>query len=402
LTNLHNEYYEPSNCNFSVTLVASTSRISKITKMARSTSLLRSLLLLIYLVKCSLAGCPFQNPFWFYDKPVVVNKFDENGEIVANTIRLMWGRMENFKCVDYFQVEYFQRLNPEETVAMTQRVNRHRRSVEIEVVPCTIYFFKVIASEDWKGMREDFKVFSEVVRFRVDYTPKFVTQPMVKERGRTRPPPQALPTPDSTGTPVVVPQEPEEFTIKVGWRLRDIDYPICLDYFELDYYDTAFNSSKFLKPFARPFKKQKFEFEIKSTLVPCEPDMEYMLRVFGLNKKYSEASWTPPSCVVTTVPPTTTEAASVTQEAGEEVVTVVSTTESLAEAMELIQAENDRLQSKIDGLKQEYEKIGLQVFAAFKDSFFTNVEDFLLRRKMGGVEGGGMALEGNQTDPLFS
>ena len=51
---------------------------------------------------------------------------------LPNKIRLMWGRMENFKCVDYFQVEYFQRKNPAGTVQMTQRINRHRRSVEIE------------------------------------------------------------------------------------------------------------------------------------------------------------------------------------------------------------------------------------------------------------------------------
>ena len=51
---------------------------------------------------------------------------------LPNKIRLMWGRMENFKCVDYFQVEYFQRKNPAGTVQMTPRINRHRRSVEIE------------------------------------------------------------------------------------------------------------------------------------------------------------------------------------------------------------------------------------------------------------------------------
>ena len=370
--------------------------------MALKRSLLSCLLLLLCLVRYCYTGCPFQNPFWFTEKPVVVNTFDESGEIVANKIRVMWGRMENFKCVDYFQVEYFQRLNPEQTVAMTERINRHRRSVEIEVVPCTIYFFKVIASEDWNGMREDFKVFSEVVRFRVDYTPKFVTPPMVKERGRSRPPTQLqIPSPDSTGAPVYEPQEPEEFTIKVGWRLRDIDYPICLDYFELDYYDASFNSSKFLKPFKRPFVRQKFEFEIKSTQVPCEPDLEYILRVFGLNKQFSVARWRPPSCIVTTVAPTTTEAPAVSEQPDEVVDTVVSTTESLSEQMEAIKAENDRLQAKIDGLKQEYEKIGLQVFAAFKSSFFTSLEDFLLRRKSG-EEGGGLSLGGNNTDPLFS
>ncbi len=57
------------------------------------------------LVKITHGGCPFQNPFWFVEKPVVVSVFDENGEMVANKIRVMWGRMENFKCVDYFQVK---------------------------------------------------------------------------------------------------------------------------------------------------------------------------------------------------------------------------------------------------------------------------------------------------------
>ena len=355
--------------------------------------------LLIYVIKYSSAGCPFQNPFWFYDKPVVVNVYDENGDMVANKIRLMWGRMENFKCVDYFQVEYFQRLNPMETVDMTQRINRHRRSVEIEVVPCTEYFFKVIASEDWNGMREDFKVFSEVVRFRVQYTPKFRTPPMIKERGRSqfrKPPPPV----DSTGPPPTTPK-PEAFTIKVGWRLKDIDYPICLDYFELDYYDTSFNSSKFLKPFKRPFVRQKFEFEIQSTEVPCEPDMEFLLRVYGLSGKFSETYWTPPSCVVTTIPPTTTEPPDASPKPGVVATVPASTAASVAEQMEALQAENDQLQAKIDGLKQEYEKIGLQVFAAFKDTFFQSLEDFLLRRKAG-AEGGVAVPNGNNTEALFS
>jgi hypothetical protein len=78
-------------------------------------------------------GCPFQNPFWFVEKPVLVPVKDAAGATLPNKIKLMWGRMENFKCVDYFQVEYFQRRNPSGTVQMTQRINRHRRSVEIEV-----------------------------------------------------------------------------------------------------------------------------------------------------------------------------------------------------------------------------------------------------------------------------
>jgi hypothetical protein len=65
---------------------------------------------------------------------------------------------KRYRAASIPQVEYFQRLNPASTVQQTGRINRHRRSVEVEVTPCTEYFYKVIASEDWKGLREDFKV----------------------------------------------------------------------------------------------------------------------------------------------------------------------------------------------------------------------------------------------------
>ena len=101
---------------------------------------------------------------------------------------------------------------------------------------------------------------------------------------------------------------------------------------------------------------------------------------------------------MTTPAPTTTLApddTTTTAEAG-----VVSTTESLAEKMDLIQAENDRLQAKIDGLKQEYEKIGLQVFVAFKENFFQSLEEFIISRK-GGDQGISLASDGNSTEPMF-
>ena len=34
---------------------------------------------------------------------------------------------------------------------------------------------QVIASEDWNGMREDFKMASDVITFRVDYAPRVNT-----------------------------------------------------------------------------------------------------------------------------------------------------------------------------------------------------------------------------------
>lgn len=289
-------------------------------------------------------------------------------------------------------------------MALTPNINRHRRSVEIEVMPCTDYYFKVIASEDWKGLREDFKVFSEVVPFINQYTPKFLNPPLVKERGRRRERPHrprggrdvidgAVGAGEEAAPPPTA--EPETFTIKVGWRLSDLDYPICLDYFVLDYYDTMYNESSFSRQFQRPFLKPRFELEVPSSQVPCEPDYQFIIYAFGFNKKSSTSVWTPPSCIVTTPAPTTTTEAAASVSAGVEV-----TTESWADKMEVVEAENERLKAKITGLKQEYEKIGLQVFLAFQDNFFSGLEDFLARRRSGGGKNG--AGKGNSTEPMFT
>ena len=78
-----------------------------------------------------------------------------------------------------------------------------------------------------------------------------------------------------------------------------------------------------------------------------------------------------------------------------------STTESIADKLAEVEAENERLQAKIDGLKQEYEKIGLQVFLAFKQHFFDGIQDFISRRNA--AEGGDAnTLSVNQTDPMFA
>ena len=51
--------------------------------------------------------------------------------------------------------------------------------------------------------------------------------------------------------------EPEHFIIRVQWRLSDIDYPNCLDYFVMDYYDTLYNETAFTRSFPRPFRSPK-------------------------------------------------------------------------------------------------------------------------------------------------
>ena len=147
------------------------------------------------------------------------------------------------------------------------------------------------------------------------------------------------------------------------------------------------------------YRKYYFDVSLLKNIW-SEPENTFSIffRAYGLNGLFSESHWTPPSCIVTTPAPTTTLApddTTTTAEAG-----VVSTTESLAEKMDLIQAENDRLQAKIDGLKQEYEKIGLQVFVAFKENFFQSLEEFIISRK-GGDQGISLASDGNSTEPMF-
>ena len=149
----------------------------------------------------------------------------------------------------------------------------------------------------------------------------------------------------------------------------------------------------------RPFRKPRFELEVLNTVVPCDPEYEFNIYAFGINKQSSKSVWTPPACIITTPAPTTTTTANTASSVSE------VTTESMADKMEEIQAENERLQAKIDGLKQEYEKIGLQVFLAFQDHFFQGLEDFVARRRAGGGAGGGGPDNGpkdNSTDPMFS
>ena len=39
--------------------------------------------------------------------------------------------------------------------------------------------------------------------------------------------------------------------LRVSWRIQQIDYPTCLDYFVLDYYDITYNESTFSKTINR-------------------------------------------------------------------------------------------------------------------------------------------------------
>ena len=39
----------------------------------------------------------------------MVTVVDSQGKMVPDRVRVSWGRLENFKCVDYFQIEYYEK-----------------------------------------------------------------------------------------------------------------------------------------------------------------------------------------------------------------------------------------------------------------------------------------------------
>ena len=58
-------------------------------------------------------------------------------------MRLSWGPMENFKCVDYFQVQWYDPYHVEDTFMQTDMIARHTRDYDIDVKPCKDYTFRV-------------------------------------------------------------------------------------------------------------------------------------------------------------------------------------------------------------------------------------------------------------------
>ena len=159
---------------------------------------------------------------------------------------------------------------------------------------------------------------------------------------------------------------PFSFLHRVSWRIADIDWPPCLDYFEFDYYDTVYNESTFKKTVKGPFQP-KMEFELLNTKVPCDDEYAFVTRVIGLTGEESTDLWTPPSCMATTPEPSTTTPEPATTLWGEG-------------ALDKAREENEKLKEKIDGLKQHYAPIGIRVYEALKDSAFHTFESYVARQ----------------------
>ena len=220
--------------------------------------------------------CYDQSPFYFLGPPAVENLLDDQGRIMSNKVRVKWGALHNFKCVDYFLVEYYEIKHPEKKF-VTERIERFKRFYDIDVDPCTEYAVKIIASEDYQGKREDFKAVSSEVNHKVDYTPRFMTKPKVQElkirekKGRKK----RYANYWQNDEPEVEVDEPEPVMLRISWRLAQIDYPTCLDYFVLDYYDITYNESTFSRTIQRPFEP-RIQYDIHSDSVPCDPEFRLL------------------------------------------------------------------------------------------------------------------------------
>ena len=68
---------------------------------------------------------------------------DKAGKVAADRVRVTWGKVDNFKCVDFFQIEYFEQHDPSGTVKMSGKINKNRKSIDLDIIPCSDYRFKV-------------------------------------------------------------------------------------------------------------------------------------------------------------------------------------------------------------------------------------------------------------------
>ena len=101
------------------------------------------LLTLLQVLTITWSACPFQNPFSFLDLPAVTTVVDKAGKVAPDRVRVTWGKVDNFKCVDFFQIEYYEQHDPSGTVKMSGKINKNRKSIDLEIFPCSDYRFKV-------------------------------------------------------------------------------------------------------------------------------------------------------------------------------------------------------------------------------------------------------------------
>ena len=83
---------------------------------------------------------------------------------MSNKVRVKWGALHNFKCVDYFLVEYFNKGEVDSEKILTPRIERFKRFFDIDVDPCTEYAVKACG-----------QFYSSIILFYFDKDPKSIT-----------------------------------------------------------------------------------------------------------------------------------------------------------------------------------------------------------------------------------
>ena len=84
--------------------------------------------------------------------------------------------------MDYYRVTYIKSDKTGVTTITSDPIHRLEKGAQMTVVPCTLYTFRVAAYEEFHGTGRRFKMLSNEVNFTLDYTPKFIKNPIVWEK----------------------------------------------------------------------------------------------------------------------------------------------------------------------------------------------------------------------------
>jgi len=278
-------------------------------KHTRGSFVLINIVLTCFLGLC-FTSCPFQVPFGFLDDPLIQPVLDEFGNTMADQVWIEFGRIQNLKCIDYFRVTYEKTDKTGVTTITTDPINRHEKGAQMTVVPCTLYKFKVAAYEEFHGTGKRFKMMSNEVSFTLDYTPKFIKQPIVWEKKASplsnvrhrQLPREKRGIFRRTTTTQRTTTEPF-LTIQTVWDLTYIDFPICLDRVEFEYLNLEWQEALYTEVFDDP--QNRMSFVVSNKQLPCNDEFVFVVKAYGVNGDHTNTTWYPPSCVSTTPEPTT-------------------------------------------------------------------------------------------------
>jgi hypothetical protein len=141
---------------------------------------------------------------------------------------------------------------------------------------------RIAAYEEFHGTGSRFKMLSNEVNFTLDYSPKFIKNPIVWEKeasplSRVRNPREIHPFTTTTPRPTTEPF----LIISTVWDITYIDFPICLDRVEFEYLNIEWGESSFTETFDDP--KHRMSFVVSNKQLPCDNEFIFIAKVYGVN-----------------------------------------------------------------------------------------------------------------------